>query len=588
LANDHASFASTEGEIMHRKHLIDVAAGRTLADLVLRGGQIVNVLSCEIHEGDVAIADGRIAGIGTYGGRETLDLGGQFVCPGFIDGHVHIESSMLAVPEFAKVVAAHGTTAVVTDPHEIANVMGAEGIRFMLSSSKYCPIDVYAMVSSCVPASHFESSGADLTALDIEPLLGDRWVLGLAEMMNFPGVVAGDPLCLDKLAVVGDRPIDGHCPGLVGRDLCAYVASGIGSDHECTTLDEAREKLRRGLVIMIREGSQARNLDALLPLVTPATLDRFMFVTDDKDVDDLLAEGQIDHMIRRAIAAGLDPIHAVKLATINPARYFGLGHLGAVAPGRIASLAILEDLTDCRVTRTYHAGQLVAEDGVGIDRYADRRPRPVLRSSINVQWLELEQFRIPAPAADVARAHVIEVREDRIDTERAVETLTAVEGCLPADPSRDLAKLAVIERHQASGRTGLGFVRGFGLTQGAIASSVGHDAHNLVIAGVSDEDMLAAAIQLVKMRGGFCAVSNGEVLADVPLPIGGLMSDVDAETLSRQLRSLHEATAPIAPALRRPFMALAFLSLSVIGKLKLTDQGLIDVERFERIDLLAS
>ncbi len=569
------------------KTRVDIAAGRQPADLVLRNGKIVNVLSCEIHEGDVAIAGEYIVGIGAYEGREVVDLKGQYVCPGFIDGHVHIESSMLSVPEFAKVVAAHGTTAVITDPHEIANVMGSEGIRFMLNSSKYCPIDVYVMVSSCVPASHFESAGANLSAEDIEPLLGDPWVLGLAEMMNFPGVVGGDPGCLHKLAVAGKRPIDGHCPGLAGKDLCAYAATGIGSDHECTSADEAREKLRMGLCIMIREGSQARNLEALLPLVTTETLDRFMFVTDDKDVDDLLEQGQIDHMIRKAVAMGMNPLHAIKLSTINTARYFGLHHLGAIAPGRAASIAVVNNLTDCRVTRTYRAGELVAENGVGYDAGADKRREQILRSSINVQWLEPQQFAIPTDARESCQVHVIEVTEGRIDTGHAVETMTPANGELHADPARDLAKIAVIERHQASGNTGLGFVRGFGLTDGAIASSVGHDSHNLVVAGTNDADMYTAAVHLVKIRGGFCAVRGGEVLADVPLPIGGLMSTVDAETLSGQLRALHEAVRPVAGKLRRPFMALAFLSLSVIGKLKLTDQGLIDVEKFERIDLVA-
>jgi adenine deaminase len=443
------------------------------------------------------------------------------------------------------------------------------------------------MVSSCVPASHFESAGAELHAVDIEPLLGDRWVLGLAEMMNFPGVVSADPGCLEKLAAAGPRPIDGHCPGLGGRELCAYAASGVGSDHECTSLEEARQKLRMGLHIMIREGSQARNLEALLPLVTPATLDRFMFVTDDKDVDDLREQGQIDHMIRRAIALGMNPVHAIKIATINTARYFGLRQLGAVAPGRSASLAILEDLKNCRVTRVYRGGELVAADGAALDRHADKRKAPVLRSSVNVKWLEIEQFRIPAPANQPCAVHVIEVMEDRIDTARSVERIVPAGGALCADPSRDLAKLAVIERHQASGNTGLGFVHGFGFTGGAIASSVGHDSHNLVIAGTNDADMYAAAVHLVKIRGGFCAVRDGRVLADVPLPIAGLMSDAGADELSAQLRRLHAATADVAKKLRRPFMALAFLSLSVIGKLKLTDQGLIDVDRFERIDLIA-
>lgn len=570
------------------KTRIDIAAGRAPADLVLRNGRIVNVLSCEIHEGDVAIAGDRIVGIGSYDGRETLDLNGQYICPGLIDGHVHIESSMLGVPEFAKVVSARGTTAVVTDPHEIANVMGVEGIRYMLSSSKYCPVRVYVMLSSCVPASQFESSGAELSALDLEPLLNDRWVLGLAEMMNYPGVAAADADCLEKLAIIDGQPIDGHAPGLSGKDLCAYVASGIGSDHECTALDEAREKLRLGLHIMIREGSQARNLDALLPLVTPDTVDRFMFVTDDKDVDDLLAEGHIDCMIRRAIESGMNPVHALKLATINTARYFGLREQGAVAPGRLASLAILEDLKRCRVTRTYQAGQLVAEDGVAIELDTAPRKPQRLRSTINVQWLEPEQFELPAPGDSEQRVHVIEVLEDRIDTRRSIETLTPREGKLEADAARDLLKIAVVERHEASGKTGIAFVRGFGLTRGAIASSVGHDSHNLVLVGTNDADMFAAAVRLVKIRGGLCVVADGKVLAEAPLTIGGLMSAEDAVTLSAQLRDLHKAAASIGGKLRRPFMALSFLSLSVIGELKLTDQGLVDVGRFELIDVLAN
>jgi adenine deaminase len=569
---------------MDLKSRVDVATGRVPADLVLRGGRIVNVLSNEIHEGDVAICGDRIVGIGQYDGKAIVNLDGQFVCPGFIDGHVHIESSMLAVPEFAKVVSMHGTVAVVTDPHEIANVMGTEGIRYMLSSSKNCPIFIYVMLSSCVPASCYESAGAELSAVDLEPLLANRWVLGLAEMMNYPGVVGGDPICLDKIAMMKDQPVDGHAPGLTGRDLCAYVSCGIGSDHECTTAEEAREKLRMGLSIMIREGSQARNLEALLPVVTPETLDRFMFVTDDKDVDDLLEQGQIDHMIRKAIGMGMDPIHAIKLATYNTARYFGLNHLGAVAPGRLASIAILEDLKNCRVSQVYHAGALIAQDGKPMGKSVEEQSSQTLRSSINLHWVEPEHLQIKAPSDGPCDVHVIEVIEDRIDTERSIESITPTDGCLQADPKRDLAKIAVFERHQASGKIGLSFVRGFGFSSGAIASSVGHDSHNIVVAGTNDADMLAAVIHLVRIRGGFCVVKDGEVLADVALPVAGLMSDVDAETLSEQLRRLHEAAKKLDGKLRRPFMALSFLTLSVIGRLKLTDQGLIDVDRFELIE----
>jgi adenine deaminase len=573
---------------MTLKTRIDIAAGRRPADLVLKNGRIVNVLSCEIHEGDVAIGDDRIAGIGQYEGEETVDLAGRYICPGLIDAHVHIESSMLSVPEFAKVVVAHGTTAVITDPHEIANVMGAEGIRFMLSSSKYCPIDVYFMASASVPASEFESAGGELRALDLHPFLSDRWVLGLAEMMNYHGVIAGDPDALDKLLLTDNRPIDGHAPGLSGRDLCAYVTAGIHTDHECTTIEEAREKLRLGMNIMIREGSQARNLDALLPLVQPDTLDRFMFATDDKDVDDLLAEGHVDHIIRRAIAAGMNPIHALKLATINPARHYGLHHLGAVAPHHQATLTVLEDLEQCRVDRVYRGGRLVYADGQVLDLDEGVRRPKMLRGSINVHWIEPEHFAISAPGEGEFDVHVIEVMEDRIDTGRSIARMRADGGQLHADPKRDLCKLAVVERHMASGNVGLGFVRGFGFSNGAIASSVSHDSHNLVIAGTNDLDMYTAAVHIVKIRGGFCVVKDGKVLRDVPLPIAGLMSTVDAQTLSAQLRSLHEAARALHGKLRRPFMALSFLSLSVIGDLKLTDRGLLDVDRFELIDLLVS
>ncbi|MFQ5491515.1 MAG: amidohydrolase family protein, partial [Phycisphaerae bacterium] len=325
---------------MELESLIDVAAGRAPADLLLANGQVVNVLTHEIYPADVAIFGGRIAGIGKYDAREVVDVGGQYITPGFIDAHVHIESSMLSVPEFANIVAARGTTAVITDPHELANVLGTEGIRFVLASSKYCPIYVYVMLSSCVPASHLESGGAELNAVDLLPLLSDKWVLGLAEVMNYPGVVANDEEVVDKLRIAESFNIDGHAPGLSGRDLVAYVASGIQTDHECTSLEEAQEKLRLGLSIMIREGSPARNLDALMPLITPANADRLMFCVDDKDVDDLMEQGHIDCMVRRAIAAGVDPPLAIRLASYNAAKHFGLRQQGAICPGYAASVNV--------------------------------------------------------------------------------------------------------------------------------------------------------------------------------------------------------------------------------------------------------
>lgn len=577
---------------MDLKQIVDIASGRQPADIVLKNGRIVNVLSNEIHEGDVAIADDLIIGIGNYTGKQIVDLGGKFICPGFIDGHIHIESSMLDVIEFAKLVSACGTTAVVADPHEITNVLGTEGIRFILTSSKHSPIHIYLTASSCVPASQFETSGAELDALDLEPILHDPWVIGLAEMMNYPGVVQGDPECLEKLRIASGLPIDGHAPGLTGRDLCAYVATGIASDHECTTLEEAREKLRVGMSIMIREGSQAKNLDALLPLVTPETVNRFMLVTDDKDVDDLLTEGHLDHILRRVIRSGIDPVHAIRMVTCNPAEYFGLKHLGSITPGKLASITILDDLENVKVHSVYHAGQLVVDKGKPLPRSRPAKPI-VLRSSVNVQWLEPEQFAIGVPESTKVDknlqcpVHVIEVIENKIDTQRSVEKVKVVNNELQPDPNRDLAKIAVIERHRASGNVGFGFVRGFGFKSGAIASSVAHDSHNIVVAGTNDHDLFTAAVHLVKIRGGFCVVNNGKVLADVPLPIAGLMSDENARDLSKQLQKLHTAVRKLDCKLRRPFMALSFLSLSVIGKLKVTDQGLIDVEKFELIDLIA-
>jgi len=573
------------------KDLIDVAAGRRPADLLLANGRIVNVISHEILEADVAILGEQIAGFGAYRAARTIDLKGRYVCPGFIDAHVHVESSLLSVPEFARVVAAHGTTAVVADPHEFANVMGTEGISFVLRTAKYAPIDVFVMLSSCVPASPFESAGVALAAEDLDPFFANPWVLGLAEMMNYPGIIEGNDEVLLKLAIAGDRVIDGHAPDLSGTGLTAYAAAGIMSDHECTTADEATEKLRRGMYIMIREGSQTRNLRALLPLVTPATADRFMFCTDDKDVEALLAEGQIDYMVRCAIAQGLDPIIAVQLASHNAARYFGLRRTGAVLPGHRADIAVLEDLRDCRVTDVFHRGEHVAEGGLCVTGRSPKEQVVPLRSSIDVHWIEPEHLRVPLPdggaTAGAPMIHVIRALENRIDTERSIEPASVKDGCLVADPARDLAKIVVIERHRASGEMGHGFVRGFGMQAGAIASSVAHDAHNIIVVGMSDEDMLAAVVHLIKLHGGLVVVHEGRVLADLPLPIAGLVSNEPAARVAGELRRLSAAARELGCAFDQPFMTLAFMSLSVIGKLKITNQGLIDVEKFQRIPLIA-
>lgn len=569
------------------EHLIDVAAGRRPADLLIRGGQLVNVFTGEIYPADVAIVGNRIAGVGSgYTATKTLDVSGQFVCPGFMDAHVHIESSLLSVPHYARVVAARGTTAIVADPHEFANVMGIEGIRFVLRAAKHAPIDVHVMLSSCVPASPFEGAGAELSAVDLLPFLSDPWVRGIAEMMNYPGVVAADEFVLDKIRIASDRVIDGHAPGLSGKPLVAYSAAGIGSDHECINADEAREKLRLGFHIFIREGSQTRNLAALLPAVTPASASQFSFCTDDKTVDDLLAEGHIDFMIRKSVETGMNPALAARLATLNTAQYFRLRRTGAIAPGFRADMAVIADWKTCRVTRCLRNGVVTAEDGVCVQPADAHASGVLLRSTINIQRLDTSMFRIPLDGRAEPRVHVIEAMENRIDTERTIEPATIRDGAVVADVSRDLLKLVSVERHRASDEIGLGIVRGFGLKRGALASSVAHDAHNLIAVGTNDEDLLAAFVHLAKMRGGLCVVDQGRVVAEVPLPIAGLVSDGPPETVAAQHQRLQQASRDLGSKLQQPFMALAFLSLSVIGKLKLTNQGLVDVERFEKIPLL--
>jgi adenine deaminase len=404
--------------------------------------------------------------------------------------------------------------------------------------------------------------------------------------MNFPGVLAKDPDVLDKIRIVGQIPIDGHAPGLTGRELCAYIATGIRSDHEATTLEEGREKLQRGMHVMIREGSVARNLDALLPLVTPDTLERFMFVTDDKRVDDLLNEGHIDHIVRRAVSAGLQPAYAIRLASFNAARYYDLHDMGAIAPGYLANLAVLDNLTDCHVTRVYRGGQLVAADGQCVAPEPPAKESSLrLRSSINVRWLTPEDFVIQAPDRRDHAVRVIELIQGDLRTGLAQEPVTCQNGVVVSDPARDLLKLAVIERHTASGNIGLGLVRGFGFRRGAIASTIAHDAHNLIVVGVNDADMLAAAVHLVQIRGGLCVAEKGEVIADLPLPIAGVLSDAPAAGVKQNLLRVRAAARSLGTPLDYPFMALSFLSLSVIGDLKLTDRGLVDVSAFRHVDL---
>ena len=561
--------------------IISVARGEEEADLLLRNTRLVNVLSGEIHETDVAVAGSRVVGLGQYEAKEVMDLQGSYLCPGFIDGHVHIESSMLRVPEFARVVVPHGTTTVVADPHEIANVLGLDGILYMMESSRDSPLEVYFMLPSCVPSTELETAGSRLMSYDLSPLLREDWVVGVAEMMNYPGVLDRNGDVLARIAMAGGKRVDGHAPRLSGKDLNAYIAAGITSDHESSSLEEAREKLQRGMYVMIREGSVAKNMEALLQLVTPENARRCMLVSDDNDPAELLEQGHMDHIVRKAIGLGLKPVLAIQMATINAAEYFGLRDLGAIAPGYRADMVVLDDFDSFQVDKVFRGGRLVSEKGEMLDMGGERRPVP-LRGTVNVAWIELEHFRIKAEGT---RARVIELTPNQLVTKQSVEVVRTEDGLAVADVERDILKLAVIERHMASGNTGLGFVRGFGLKRGALASSVSHDSHNIIVVGTNDEDMMTAAVQIVKMQGGLVVAADGKVLATVHLPIAGLMSEKSARDVVNDMEGINKAARELGCTVPSPFMAMSFLALPVIPQLKLTDKGLVDVNKFGFVPL---
>jgi adenine deaminase len=567
---------------MSLEDLIVVARGEEPADLLLENARLVNVLSGEVHPADIAVYDGRVVGFGDYRARRVVDLGGRFVCPGLMDAHVHLESSMVQPAEFARAVVPRGTTVVICDPHEIANVHGLDGVRYILDASQGLPLTVYVMAPSCVPATDMESAGAELTAADIEEIMSHHRVLGLAEMMNFPGVLFRVPSVLEKIEIAGERPIDGHAPGLSGLDLNAYIVAGIRSDHECTELDEAHAKLRRGMHILIREGTTARNLQALLPLVTPTNSRLCHFCTDDRHPHTLLDEGHIDDIVRKAIGLGLDPVTAIQMATINTAEYFRLRDRGAVAPGYRADLLVLDDLESMQVTQVYAAGVLVAEDGGFLPSIADR-PRVPIQSSVHLDISSVD-FTIRAGEGEET-ARVIGVIPDQVVTEDLRLKPTIVNEHVVADPARDLLKMAVIERHRGTGNVGLGLVKGTGLKQGAIASSVAHDSHNIVVIGATDDDMRAAVSAVVKMGGGQVVVADGQVQATCPLPIAGLMSDQPLQAVRDQVEALMEAAHGLGCTLPDPLMTVSFLALPVIPSLKLTDRGLVDVNKFDFVPL---
>ncbi len=566
------------------EEIIKVNTEEIQADLVLKNAKLVNVLSEEIYETDIAIKDGKVAGISKgYKGKKEIDLKGAYASPSFIDGHVHIESGMLLPSEFAKLVIPSGTTTVVADPHEIANVMGLQGISFMREATKDLPLDVYIMLPSCVPATRLETSGVDLNCYDLALLIDAPWVLGIAEMMNFPGVINCDKEVLSKIKLGLDKQkrVDGHAPGLSGKGLNAYVASGIASDHECTTPQEAIEKIRLGMYIMIREATGARDLEPLIPVLKKYNTRKCIFVTDDRHPKHL--KKHISNMVEKAVEMGVDPIKAIQMASLNTAEYFKIPNAGAIAPGYNADIAIFKDLKNFAPTMVFKKGELVAQNGKMTIDMTEFQP-PELRGSVNVKPIKKKDFQIKIPKGK-SKIKVINVIPKQLITKLSIEKIHEENGYATADTQNDILKIAVIERHKASGNIGLGFVKGFGLKTGAIASTIAHDSHNMIVIGTNDDDMYYAANQLVKSQGGKIIVENGKTLAQLKLPIAGLMSEEPAEIVMEKLQTLEKTASDIGCKINDPFMSMAFLSLSVIPEIKITDKGLIDVGKFEVTNL---
>jgi len=563
---------------MDLKELISVARGETPADLLLKHARIVNTFTGEIEQADVAIYGDRIAGIGDYDKvKEIIDLEGTFLAPGLINGHTHIESSMLHPARYAEAVVPRGTSAVVTDLHEIANVCGSKGIKFVTDLARKLPLDMLFMAPSCVPATHLETSGARINSREVKKILAHPKIIGLGEMMNFPGVVSGNEEILRKIGASKDKVIDGHAPGLTGKELNAYLSAGILSDHESTTMEEGKEKLRRGMYLMIREGSSEKNLDALLPLVTDNTYKRCFFAVDDRNCSDLLWEGDIDAVVRKAIERGLEPVRAIQMATINAAEYFRLHDRGGIGPGYIANLITITDLAKLEVDMVFYQGKLVARQGrplfplppVSVELRDTVRIKPVMGKSLRIAANETYP--------------VIEIIPGQIVNKKVMEEMKVVDGTTMPDVERDILKLVVVERHKASGNVGVGLVKGFGLKRGALASSVAHDSHNIIAVGTNDLDILKAIEEINRLQGGLVVCANLEVLASLPLPIAGLLSPEPLDVVVSQHEVVEKTAAGLGKLTPAPFAILSFLALPVIPELRLTDLGLVDVIQFRLI-----
>ncbi|TVP94658.1 MAG: adenine deaminase [Acholeplasmatales bacterium] len=567
---------------MDPKHAMNIARGLKNASRVLKNAKIVNVYTGEIEKGDIAMEDGVIVGVGAYKGVEEIDVNGRYVAPGFIDGHVHIESSMLTPPAFASLVVPKGTTTIIADPHEIANISGIDGIRFMVESSRGLPLEVHVMIPSCVPATAHENNGATIDVSDIEALKHTEGILGLGEVMDYPAVLEGQKSVHQKIAAMRGCIIDGHAPDIVGKDLNAYVLAGVMTDHECTVIDAMLDRIRRGMYVHLREGSATRNVATLIQGVTKDNLHRTLFCTDDKHPEDILKEGHINYNINLAIKHGLAPVDAIRMATLHAAQCYRLDHLGAIAPGKQADLVVFDDLYNIQPIDVYKRGVLVASQGKALFK-ADTVKHTAVTQTVNIKK-DTVNFALKLQSEQV---HVIGLIPQNITTEKHVRTVKVESGAFSYDPDRDIMKLAVIERHRATGNMALGLVEGFGFKGGALAMTIAHDSHNIIVVGSDDASMHAAVERIVEIQGGIVLVENGLVIDQLQLEIGGIMTNQAVETVQGALKRMHNTLMRmgLAKSVDDPFISLSFLALPVIPKLKLTDIGLFDVEQFAHVSI---
>lgn len=576
-------------EFLAITNLIDACMGALPLDLLV-SGKIIDVYRNDISEGYIGIKNGIIVYVGSKPkrARETIERPSEYILPAYIDGHIHIESSLMTPSTFAKAVIPRGTCCVIADPHEIANVMGLEGIKFMINDAKRSPLKVYFMIPSCVPSTHLETSGAEIGLMEIKKLKRFKQIIGLGEVMNYGGVIKKDRSVLEKIKTCSGMIIDGHAPGLKGEELCAYALAGITSDHEVTSIDEAEEKMSLGMWVMIREGSTAKNLSKLIKIISRGCPERSMLVTDDRHAGDIVHEGHLDQCLRRAVEEGLDPVDAVKMVTLKPAEYFGLRDLGGLSPGKSADIVIVNNLKEFKASLVLINGKIAAKNGLylGVSRPA-APPKQILGKTVNIGTFKPKDLLIKHPSSmkGKVKIRVIGLIRDQILTDEIHFDMELVDGEVRPDLERDILKICVLERHKGTGNVGKGFVKGFNLKEGAFASTIAHDSHNLIAVGTNDEDLYKAIIRLGEINGGLVVACRGKILEDLPLPIAGLMTTEDAPKISEKMEFLEEKVSKLGCKVKSPFTALSFLSLPVIPKLRITDYGLVDAERSKIVEL---